>query len=237
MQTSKRIQDDASLAGRYLGGTLSDTERETYEQHFIENPEAVQELEAAARMKVGLANLRDSGQLVMLEKTRSTSWRRPAGMALAASIALAVVGVALWRGMSIDSDGLMSASAELIDRAGQRLVVGESYALLRTRGTDYDAIVELPAQPAAIELRVRPESQAPTYRATLSRIQPDGSILQVAAVNELRMESDRFVRLYVDSTRLEPGPYLLVLSASDGAPREVAASAFRLKVLPARNAG
>ena len=63
MQASTRIQDDATLASRYLAGQLSGSDLEAYEQHLLKDPEAVRELEATARMKTGLANLRETGQL------------------------------------------------------------------------------------------------------------------------------------------------------------------------------
>mgnify|MGYP003577986533 CR=1 FL=1 len=66
MQTETRIQDDPGLASRYLAGQLSPAELQAYEQHLLENPDAVRELEATARMKVGLASLRDSGKLEKL---------------------------------------------------------------------------------------------------------------------------------------------------------------------------
>ena len=59
MQPTDRHQDDAGIAQRYLAGQLSPEEQEAYEQYFIHNPDAVRELEATARMKVGLASLRD----------------------------------------------------------------------------------------------------------------------------------------------------------------------------------
>lgn len=233
MHATIRKADDTTLASRYLSDQLSEAEREEFERRITAEPALVQDLETAARVKVGLASLRDSGQLNSLRRYQPPAWRSPLTIALAASAAVAVIAVALWSGIGTRQErGLMAGSATFVQASG--LEVGSSYSLLRTRGTDYDAIVELPAQPLAIELRVRPESAAGSYRATLSRIQPDGSIQQVAAVADLHMESDRFVRLYVDSTRLEPGSYLLVLSTSQAVPG-VSASAFRLKVLPSRN--
>jgi anti-sigma factor RsiW len=70
MQTETRIQDDPGLASRYLAGQLSPAELQAYEQHLLENPDAVRELEATARMKVGMASLRDSGQLEKLLRAR-----------------------------------------------------------------------------------------------------------------------------------------------------------------------
>jgi len=228
MQASTRIQDDPTAASRYLAGQLSVAELQAYEQYLLENPEAVAELEATARMKVGLANLRDSGQLDSLLKTPTTPrFRMP--LALAASVALAVIAFGLWRGGGTPPDATLAATAaELLDSAGRPLGPGSSYALLRTRSSTYDAVVELPPEPRAIELRVRPEAPAPVYAVALSRMQADGTAIQIGNVTELEAEADGFVRLYVDSSRLEAGPHLLVITppGDDAAP-----SSFRLKVV------
>jgi hypothetical protein len=229
MQTDTRIQDDPGLASRYLAGQLSSAELQQYEQHLLENPDAVRELEATARMKVGLANLRDTGQLDKLLRQRTPL--RSRWPALAAAAALIVIAVGVWRGIDMPRDATLVATAgELVDRTGRPLASGSSYALLRTRSSTYDAVIELPPDPRAIELRVRPDTPAPVYTVALSRIHPDGSTLQIGNVNELQAQSDGFVRLYVDSSRLESGPYLLVITpAEDRA--AASTTAFRVKVV------
>lgn len=236
MQAINRNQDDASIANRYLAGQLSPAEEEAYEQYFVRNPDAVQELEATARMKVGLANLRETGQLdALLSAPAAPAFdRRKAMLALVASLAFVVIGVGIWRGLSVpDGAALMATAADLIDRSSRPLAVGETYVLLRTRASDYDAIVELPVQPRAIELRVLPEAQSPVYGGALSRILPDGSVEQIARVKGLKAQSDGFVRIYVDSSKLEAGPHLLVLSAAIEGANESVTSSFRLRVLSA----
>jgi hypothetical protein len=229
MQTESRIQDDPGLASRYLAGQLSPNELQAYEQHLLEHPDAVKELEATARMKVGMANLRDTGQLDKLLQARTTlSWQWPA---LAAAAALIVVAVGLWRGVDAPRETTLVATAtELMDRSGQPLAAGPAYALLRTRSSAYDAVIELPAEPRAIELRVRPEVPAPAYGVALSRIQADGSVTQIGNVSELKVEPDGFVRLYVDSSRLEAGPYLLVITPAEDR-TATSTTAFRVKVV------
>jgi hypothetical protein len=235
MQTESRIQDDPGLASRYLAGQLSPNELQAYEQHLLENPDAVRELEATARMKVGMANLRDTGQLDKLLQARSTlSWQWPA---LAAAAALIVIAVGLWRVADAPSGTTLVAKiTELTDRSGRPLSAGASYALLRTRSSAYgaaiayDAAMELPPEPRAIELRVLPEVPAPDYGVALSRIQPDGSVTQIGNLTELTTGPDGFVRLYVDSSRLEAGPYLLVITPADDR-NAASATAFRIKVV------
>lgn len=234
MQTPEHTQDDLTVASRYLDGTLSDAERSAYERHFLDNPDAVNELEATARMKVGLANLRETRRLEPLLKA-PTVGRRTAGWAIAASVVVLVAAVTLWRQAGLLGDTIIASAPTFRDGSGSSLSVGSSYALVPVRSSmDYDAFVELPPAPQAIELRVQPDIQASLYRATLSRIQSDGSVVRIAALGDLRMEADRFVRLYVDSSRLEPGPYLLVLSAPPDNAGESATSSFRLKVLRPR---
>jgi hypothetical protein len=228
MQTETRIEDDPGLASRYLAGQLSPAELQAYEQHLVDNPDAVAELEATARMKVGLAHLRDTGQLEKLMRAQPAL--RSRWPALAAVAALVMLAVGLWRGIDAPHDATLVATArELVDPSGRPLASGSSYALLRTRSSAYDAVIELPPDPRAIELRVRPEAPAPVYSVALSQIRPDGSVLQIGNVSELQAEADGFVRLYVDSSRLVAGPYLLVITqAADRA--AASTSAFRVRV-------
>jgi anti-sigma factor RsiW len=96
MQTEIRILDDPGLASRYLAGQLSPTELRAYEQHLLKNPDAVRELEATARMKVALANLRDTRELGKLLQARTAfNWQWPA----LAAAALIVLAIGPWRGV------------------------------------------------------------------------------------------------------------------------------------------
>lgn len=229
MQTESRIQDDPGLASRYLAGQLSPAELQAYEQHLLESPDAVRELEATARMKVGLANLRDTGQLERLLRARPALPSR--WPALAAAAALIVLAIGLWRSIDTPRDATLVATAtELVDRTGRPLASGSSYALLRTRSSASDAVIELPPDARAIELRVRPEIVAPVYTVALSQIRPDGSATQIGNVSELAAQSDGFVRLYVDSSRLASGPYLLVITPTEDRVA-TSTSAFRVKVV------
>ena len=146
MQATDRHQDDAGIAQRYLAGQLSPPEQEEYEQYFIRNPDAVRELEATARMKVGLASLRDKGQLDSLLQGAPTTSRRAALMAIAASVAVIAIAVGLWREVRVpDGAALVASATRLVDSSGKPLAVGAIYAVMRTRATDYDAVVTLPA--------------------------------------------------------------------------------------------
>jgi hypothetical protein len=234
MQTGFRIQDDPGTASRYLAGRLSPAELPAYEQHLLEHPEAVDELEATARMKVGLANLRDTGQLAaMLRAPATVRWPALAlGSAVAAAIM--VIAVGMWRGGEGSRDTpLVATASELLDSYGQPLASGASYALLPTRSSGYDAVIELPPAPRAIELRVRPDAPAAIYKVSLSRVLPDGAVTPIGNASELSVATDGFVPLYVDSSRLESGPYELAITPAQ--PSGAASTTeFRVKVTAPR---
>src|SRR5690348_14639373 len=142
MQTETRIQDDPTLASRYLAGQLSSDELQAYEQYLLANPDALRGLEATARMKIGLANLRDGGQLEKLLRPRSVLTSR--WPALAAAAALVVLAIGIWRGIEAPHDATLVATAEhLLDSSERPLAPGSSYALLRTRSSTFDAVIDL----------------------------------------------------------------------------------------------
>jgi hypothetical protein len=57
---------DPTQASRYLADQLTEAECAEYEARFIKDPEAIAELEATARFKIGLQRLRRSGELSAL---------------------------------------------------------------------------------------------------------------------------------------------------------------------------
>lgn len=233
MQIGSRIHENTNIASRYLAGQLAPSELQAYERYLFDNPAAVSELEATARLKAGLASLRDTGQLASLLRASAAPRSQLQTLARAAIAAAAVITIAVgtWRSIGVSRDATLVASAsQLMDNVGQPLTSGDSYALLRTRSSAYEAVLQLPREPRAIELRVRPEATAAFYSVALSRIQPDGSPKQIGNVSQLSAEGTGFVRLYVDSSRLESGQYLLVITPA----RQRAAafaSAFRVKVI------
>jgi hypothetical protein len=230
MNTGSRIQDDPGIANRYLAGQLTAAEQQAYEQYLLENHAAVEELEATARLKVGLASLRESGQLESLRATRAARpwlWT----LAVAATAAFLVIGIGVWRGSGVPRDTpLVAAASELMDSSGHPLESGASYALLPMRSSTYDAVIELPREPRAIELRARPDATASAYTVALSRIGPDGSSTPIGTVSELPQLKDDFVRVFVDSSRLQSGPYVLVISPTQEAAIPTS-DAFRLKIV------
>jgi len=227
--------DDQHVVARYLADQLSESERRAFETYLREHPEVVQEIEEAAQLKAGLRQLQDSGELEHLQKAqpRQTHFlarvlRRNARTTAVAAVALAAIVGVLWLKPGMSSGPWIAATATvLIGSLGEPLPIGSTYTILRTRGSEADADIELPRTPQALSLRILPENPIRTglYRVTLYSIAGDKAPRQVATLQGLAAAEDEFISVYVDSSKLRAGRYRLLLS---GAENEE--SAFQLSV-------
>ena len=213
--------DDPTRAGRYLAGQLSDAESAAYEAQFATDPEALAELEATARLKIGLQRLRSSGELSELLSAPAISPNRTWMLAMAAGVAAAVIGLSLWfpRSGPVTSPVLASAASVFKDHNGHGLSVMATAPMFRTRAEKYDAVIDLPATRGAIRLRVLPSSPAGTarYQASLSRIKDDNTAERGVTLSDLQPSTDDgFVDVYADSSLLTPGRYQLILTRETG---------------------
>ena len=208
---------DPTLANRYLAGQLSETERAAFETQLERNPTTLQELEATARLKVGLERLRDTGQLN--EELRPVFALRPVLLGLAATLVAALIGFALLRGTfapSTTTPLLAATPASFADMKGVVLPVAATFAVFRKRAGDYDAVIELPSLRRSIELRVLPQIATPSerYRVSLARMLDDSTIEPSASIADLTPADDGFVTVFADSARLRPGHYRMAVSSS-----------------------
>lgn len=228
----RKYIDDHHVVARYLADQLPDAQREAFEAYYLEHPEVVQEMEAAARFKVGLLQLKESGELGAL--ISPMPWfRQQRYLAIAASIAIIAIGLLLWINRSPSAQPLVVASSiALTNRLGQPLPIASTHAVLRTRSISYDAEIELPETPQTIALRVLPEveAQPARYRITISSIADDDTVREVAALGGLVPAEDGFVPVYLNSSKLVSGRYQLVLSGDPGTNAADEASAFLIKI-------
>jgi hypothetical protein len=228
--------DDPTRASRYLADQLTDAECAAYEARFVEDPDTVAELEATARLKIGLQRLRRNGELSELIAGAATppptrSWM----LAMAASVAAVVIGVSLWfpRTGPMSVPVLASAASAFKDRSGHSLSVLATAPLFRTRAEKYDAVIELPATRGAIKLRVLPSTpaQSARYQASLARIKDDDTSERIVAIEDLKPSAeDGFVDLYADSSLLTPGRYQLILTRTANGPAAGDSDTFVIKV-------
>jgi hypothetical protein len=227
-------RDELTVANRYLADQLSEPERAAFEASLCENPAVLRELEATARFKLGLARLRETGELD--ELLHPTPWyRQPLLRAAAAGLAILIVGVLVARVAWLDTEPpLIAASIRSLSHESV-LPVGATVVILRNRSDTVDATVELPATPQAIELRVMPDtaSSSGRYRAMLFRIREDQSRESVPEPAEGLVETaDGFISVFVDSSRLPAGRYQLDISAEAGGGAPAATDSFFIRAVP-----
>jgi hypothetical protein len=233
---NESLIDDPTRAGRYLADQLTDAECAEYEARYVADPEAVAELEATARLKIGLQRLRQSGELSeLIAGTAGPHPTRTWMLAMAASIAAVVIGVGLWlpRTGPLSAPVLATTAGAFKDRSGHSLSVVATAPLFRTRAEKYDAVIELPSARGAIELRVLPSTPAEGahYQASLARIKDDDSSERIMSIEDLKPSAeDGFVDLFADSSLLAPGRYRLILSAQAGGSAGGDSDTFIIKV-------
>ena len=112
---------DPVVLNRYLADQLSDSERAEFERSMVESPDVLQQVEAVARLKVGLFTLRKAGDLDTIiaaqRRAPQANW-----FALAATVAAVAIGIVMWRGNSTTASPVLTASlAALVDDRGTAL--------------------------------------------------------------------------------------------------------------------
>ena len=221
--------DDNHIVARYLADQLSEEERVAFEAYYLEHPDVVEEMEAAARFKAGMLELQRLGELETPAKRRSASVLPYLAVAAGiAAIALVIVFVA---DREPPTSWILAATPPIPlakDHAG--LAVASTHQILRTRSSGPDAIIDLPETAQAIKLEILPEVEGVSskYRVALVRRERgEGQLL--AEIGDLSMNDDGFVQVYLNSARLEPGMYLLNLS-SDASAGAQETSGFSLRV-------
>lgn len=218
--------DDHHIVARYLADQLPEAEREAFEAYYLEHPEMLREIEAAARFKSGLAQLRDSGELAALLK--SAPWYARWRYLAFAAAAIILIAVALY--VRTPTPPLLAANLAAL---GGPSTVASSYAVLRRRGSSFDAEVTLPGAGEAIELKVLPEFPAPDsgYRISLARINADETRDELGQIEHLTAGDDGMVRIYLDAPRIAPGDYEVMIAGDHASDRT---SRFLIRV---RSAG
>ena len=232
----RRYIDDHHVVARYLANRLTDEEREAFEAYYLEHPEVVQEMEAAARFKVGLMKLRDTGELTqLLQREQRPRWHY---VAAAAAIAALAIGTFLLIDRTPADPSGPGCQHRRIARHGRGppTLTGQ-YAILRTRGSAVDAEIALPPAGQALELRVLPEFAArpERYRVELFRMSADDSMQSVAELGGLAPEFDNFVSVFVDAARLQAGQYRLTIAGDPDTDARDKESAFILRMRRALN--
>jgi hypothetical protein len=213
----QRIEDD-NVVERYLAGQLDERQAREFEAHYAQDPETVRAIERVLRLKEGLAVLRERGELDALLRERSfAAYWKPA-LALAAGIAVLMVGVWLWIGYSTMSP-IAATLAELTDSRGQPIHTSSTHVLVKMRGPATILDIPLPAERSAIELRMIPSARPSNgaFRVELDKVDPKQNN-RVVPLGETRARAgaeDGVVVAYLDSAKLTPGEIRVQLSPAE----------------------
>jgi hypothetical protein len=220
--------DDEHIVARYLAGQLDDPEVAAFEKHYADHPDVVREIERTLRLKEGLAVLKERGELDALLRPRP-AWK-PA-LALAAGLAMLVVGVLLWVGQATVGP-IAGTIAALGERNGQPLQVVSTYVLARTRGAAPTIAVALPKDGGALELRMIPSSRAKSsdFRVTIAQLDAADAAAPLAETRASQSSEDGFVTAYLDSSRLSRGRYRIELAPERPEPLGAPADRFILEL-------
>jgi hypothetical protein len=220
--------DEQHILTRYLAGQLSDTERDAFETYYIEHPQMLRELELAAKLKLGLNLLEDSGEFATPAPQYWLS-----GLA-AAAVVIAVVTAAFWFARPAPVAPLLAASMSALGELAKAPQLLDAVTIERTRSHGIDARLQLPATPQAVSLRVLAERpSARGYAMRLSFMAAGAAPREVAHLHSLHANADGLITVYVNSNRLKPGSYEIALSADSRAASEPASS-FLIQVEPAK---
>ena len=146
-------------------------------------------------------------------------WYQDQRFLAAAAVAAVAIGVGFVVLRSPSMQPLLVASpGALHNWRGSPLPRASTRTVLRTRSVSYDAEIELPDSSQAIELRVLPEyeAQPARYRIALHAIADDESLRSIAEIAGLTPGADGFVPVFINTTRIGPGRYQLVLTGDEG---------------------
>jgi hypothetical protein len=204
---NQRYIEEHHVLTRYLADQLSDAERIAFESYYVEHSQVLQELELAAKLKLGLALMADSGEL-------AAPARRPwlPGLA-AAALLIAAVSTGFWLIRPAPAPLLVASVGELGGSQAAPLAA-DIYTIERTRSRRVDARIVLPPLPRTLTLRILPEHVSATYGLRLNMLGSDAVVREIAQLPALRADADGLVSVYLQSQRLAPGTYEIVLSSN-----------------------
>ena len=204
----------ATTASRYLANQLTAAERAQYETLLTRDVAALAELEATARLKVGLEKLSEKRELpTLLQPSARARWAY--ALPLAAGVAAVCVGLALWYpNGQVSAPVLRVSASSLLERDGHALPILGSTVIFRRRAATADAVIELPDTHGILEWRWTPAQGAAAahYDALLMRTRKGGAPEVVGEIAELEADAAGVVKWYVDTAALVSGQYKLKLT-------------------------
>jgi len=191
----------------YLADRLPEDDGRDFEARLSREPTLVSELELALRLRAGLSELAERGQLAAL--IRDPSPPRAWWPSIAIAAAVGVLAVSLW---ALHTTREPSLNAMLVSQSAPANVSAQ-YTFRAMRGPAETPVLGLPST-GDIELEVAPvvRGTGARYTMALAQIGADGRRIEVATLSNLPADGRGLVRCYAAASRLTPGTYVLVVS-------------------------
>jgi hypothetical protein len=217
----RKYIDEHHVVARYLANDLSAAEREAFEAYYVDDPEVARDLEAAARFKAGLAQMRNDPALAALLAPRPW-YREQSGAWIAAAAGLLLAsGVAYSLYSYPPLQPVLVATRDGIRNWRGALPLAD-YQLVTKSRRGAEAQIELPDSSQLLELRLLLGTNAPSppYRITLSSAADDVVPRIIATLDEQPPAADGFVRLFINSSRVHRGRYRVLITGAGNAQAE-----------------
>jgi hypothetical protein len=228
--------EETNLIDRYVRGTMPADLREAFEEHFLDCPECLHQLELASSLREGLRlSAADLTASANTSRVRSGSWFawRWAPIAAAACLVLAAIpSVILFRELGSVTSELNKDRAALgaartmiagVERAGASV-----YVLNPVRGAALPAKVVVGTAPAWTVLTLESDfTRFAVYRATVR----NGQDSVVWQKDQLQPSSPDAIGVVLPADlSLAPGAYKVVLEGEDQPGRYIPVATFSFQV-------
>jgi hypothetical protein len=221
--------NNAGSVWDYVQGRMSDAERKAFEERLLTDVNLVRDLEESLRLREGLEVLREQNVLEELQFPRRRPWRVGFAWSSAAALTMVLVSVALYFGNHSSPVVGVSVAALSAGLSPTPPVVAR-YAFAEMRAEVLTPELALPPS-GVLELRALTAvtDGSRRFRVTLDQIQRQ-RISRIGGEEHLVPDPDGFVVIYANTSRLEPGEYLLTVER-EGAQDPAAAARFAFRVV------
>lgn len=200
--------EQRDVIDRYVRGTMPLAERSEFEEHFLDCPECLEQLELARSLREGMkvcAAEPGARAATQLRPRGWFSWRPAAAGAMAVLLLAAIPAVVLYRSLN----GALDRETRQADQlANATLLPPAVYTLSPTRGAQAPYAIGIPESPRWILLALEVDtSQYHDYRAVLR----DGAGQLVWTSGTLKADGPDAIGVAFPSRILHAGDYVLVL--------------------------
>jgi hypothetical protein len=239
--------EEHNLIDRYVRGNMPVAERTAFEEHFLDCPDCLEQLEAARSLRdairTAVAEMAPSGEAAggasrSLWLRGLFGWRWMPEAATACFAAALLTGTFLYRQLEQTRNELgRTQLAYVREMEGSRSALQSYernapilYALNQSRGAGSEVrVLKVPQSPRWVIFSIELDASGfPAYRATL-RNQAAQAIWQD---DSLQPSSPDSIAVSILSTHLTPGNYALTLEGRDASGRYLQMSTFLIQAKP-----